>query len=145
MKEESTTGLNNILNSIKKENMDEYLDKYGEDDKTVISKYFMDNNISISAISRTLNGYMSKSYLYDIVNGVKTSPTRDYLIMICIAAQMDRKSIRRVLESYELSDLYPKNKRDIIIATNINNKVYDLDVINEELVDHGLKPLTKEN
>ena len=71
----------------------------------------------------------------------KTNPSRDVLLILCIAAKMDRKSTRRMLEVYGHRDLYVKDTRDIIIATYINNKNFDIDAINEELYRYGLATL----
>mgnify|MGYP007031469647 CR=1 FL=1 len=61
--------------------------------------------------------------------------------ILCIVAGMDRKLVRRVLENYGHRDLYVKDTRDIIIATYINNQIYDLDRINDELFRYGLATL----
>ena len=82
-------------------------------------------------------GLISKSYVYDILGGVKTNPSRDIVLILCIAAGMDRKLVRRVLENYGHRDLYVKDTRDIIIATYI----YDLDRLNDELFRYGLATL----
>ena len=90
-------------------------------------------------------GLISKSYVYDILGGVKTNPSRDIVLILCIAAGMDRKLVRRVLENYGHRDLYVKDTRDIIIATYINNKEYDIDRINDELFQYHLSPLSTEH
>ena len=86
-------------------------------------------------------GLISKSYVYDILGGVKTNPSRDIVLILCIAAGMDRKLVRRVLENYGHRDLYVKDTRDIIIATYINNQIYDLDRINDDLFRYELATL----
>ena len=80
-------------------------------------------------------GLISKSYVYDILGGVKTNPSRDIVLILCIAAGMDRKLVRRVLENYGHRDLYVKDTRDI------NNQIYDLDRLNDELFRYGLATL----
>lgn len=143
MTEKPTTELLHILNELKPEEMDDYIRKYGKDrmNTSVFSEYIAEHNLSVSAIVQNCNGLISKSYIYDILNGTKTNPSRDVLLILCIAAKMDRKSTRRMLEVYGHRDLYVKDTRDIIIATYINNKNFDIDAINEELYRYGLATL----
>ena len=90
-------------------------------------------------------GILSKSYVYDILNGTKRNPSRDVVLLLCIAVHADRKQTRRLLEKYGHRDLYAKDTRDIIIATYINNKEYDIDRINDELFQYHLSPLSTEH
>lgn len=83
--------------------------------------------------------------LLDILNGTKRNPSRDVVLLLCIAVHADRKQTRRLLEKYGHRDLYAKDTRDIIIATYINNKEYDIDRINDELFQYHLSPLSTEH
>lgn len=144
MQEESTTGLQNILNETGLSQLHQYIDKHAHStSKTdIFSEYIAEKkDISVSQIIANCQGLISKSYAYDILAGKKTHPSRDMLLILCVAAHMNRKLVRRVLEIYNHRDLYAKDTRDIIIATYINNHNYDLNQINEKLVEYNLKIL----
>lgn len=143
MSEESTTELLNILNKLDQTELDQYIQQYGHTETNVFifSEYIAKHHLSVATIVRNSKGLISKSYIYDILSGTKKNPSRDILLILCIAANMDRKSTRRILEVYGQRDLYAKDTRDIIIATYINNKNFNLDLINEELYRHNLPTL----
>lgn len=144
MIEKPTTELLDILNHIEKTEMDSYITQYGSTqmNTNIFSEYIAENNITTACIVQNCMGLISKSYIYDILGGIKTQPSRDILLILCIAAKMNRKMVRRVLETYHQRDLYAKDTRDIIIATYINNKDYDLNRINDALFEYNL-PLLK--
>ena len=143
--EKSTTELLGILNAMDPDRMDAYIREYGRNagNHAIFSESLAGQDITTADIVRGCRGMISKSYIYDILAGVKTNPSRDILLTLCIAAEMDRKMTRRVLENYGQRDLYAKDTRDIIIATYINNRIFDLDQINEELFRYGLKTLNE--
>ena len=146
MKNEATTDLLNILNHIDKDQMDAYIKEHGttEPNTNIFSEYIAAQNITTASIVKNCTGFISKSYIYDILSGNKTAPSRDIILILCIASHMDRKMTRRVLETYHHRDLYAKDTRDIIIATYINNKVFSLDSINDELAKYELPLLNAE-
>lgn len=123
--------------------MDEFIQNYGKrsGNAAIFSEYIAGHNIEVSEIVKRSRGLVSKSYIYDILGGVKKNPSRDILLILCIASRMDRKYVRRVLENYGQRDLYVKDTRDIIIATYINNQIYDLDQLNDELFRYDLPTL----
>lgn len=141
--EKPTTELLNILNHTGTDEMDNFIENYGKTDMNhaIFSEHMAQQNMTASAIAKGCRGLISKSYVYDILGGVKTNPSRDIVLILCIAAGMDRKLVRRVLENYGHRDLYVKDTRDIIIATYINNQIYDLDRLNDELFRYGLATL----
>lgn len=143
MSEESTTELLDILNKLKPSEMDQYIQQYGHTkmSTSIFSEYIAKSHLSIPTIVHNSKGLISKSYIYDILGGVKKNPSRDILLILCIATNMDRKATRRILEVYGQRDLYAKDTRDIIIATYINNKNFDLDLINDELYHYNLPTL----
>lgn len=145
MKEEATTDLLNILEKTTQNNLANYIEQYGRSSANtcIFSEYMATKNISAATIVKNCYGLVSKSYIHDILNGTKTNPSRDILLIICIAAKMSAKETRRVLETYKQANLYPKDTRDIIILTHINNKCFDLIQLNEELASYKLPLLGK--
>lgn len=142
MQEKSTTGLQNILNQTDLTQLPQYLESYAHttSKQDIFSEYIASReDITVADIIKNSSGFLSKSYAYDILAGKKEHPSRNMLLILCISAHMDRKMVRRVLEIYEHRDLYAKDTRDIIIATYINNKEFDLHKINERLDEYGLE------
>lgn len=144
MNEESTTDLEHIVSQLKPNDLYNYIDKHCsiQSNPKLYFDYINEQGIPCSDIVRHCEGLLSKSYVYDLINAVKQNPSRDVVIILCICAKMNRKNTRRMLENYGHRDLYPKDTRDIIIATYINNNNYNLDSINNELVNYGL-PILK--
>ncbi len=141
MNTDSTTSLLNILNQTHIDDLDEFLadHQFSNSASEHFSKYFSTHDIKASAIVKECQGYISKSYIYDILSGKKTNPSRDNVILICLAAHMDLKMTKRTLEIFGHRPLYPKDNRDAIIAICINNKVYDIANINDRLFEHEEK------
>lgn len=143
MKDESTTDLEHIVSQLKPTDIHNYINKYAspQSNPQLLFDYLNENNLTGAEIAKHCEGLLSKSYVYDLINAVKHNPSRDVVLILCICAKMNRKTTRRMLENYGHRDLYPKDTRDIIIATYINNCEYDLDTINLELEKYNLPTL----
>ena len=146
MKEPSTTSLLDTFDQVTPENVEDYLKQHGKVTEISVfySEYIKESGIHISDIVKTSSPYISRSYIYDLLNGVKTNPSRNVTLIIAICAHMNRKQTRRLLEIYCHRDLYIKDPRDIIIATYINNANYSIADINEKLASHQLPLLELE-
>ena len=103
----------------------EYLNDYIALKGLVISQVIMDSGIS-------------RNYVYNILNGNKKNPGRDKVIALCIAAGMDLTEVNRGLKIAGHNSLYPKNPRDIQIASLINRGEKSVLKINLELHELGL-------
>lgn len=66
-------------------------------------------------IVRTCQGYLSRSYVYDILSGTKTAPSWNTVIMIALALQMDVKSADRLMKAFGYRDLYPRDGSDLTV------------------------------
>ena len=71
---------------------------------------------------------------YQIFSGVR-NPSRDSLISICVAMELDIEEIQEILKVASFAELYPKSKRDSIIINGIGNKK-SVAQINEALYDN---------
>ena len=140
MNEKSTTDLLNIFDDISPADIDSFINENSNilPNKNIFFEYMSSNNISAASVVNACNGYISKSYVYDILSGNKTNPSRDIVLVLCIALHMNKKMTRRLLENYNHRDLYLKDPRDIIIATYINTEIYNIDEINDELSKYSL-------
>lgn len=145
MKDISTTNLLNILeqNQITAENLSDYVSEAKDTypNRNIFSDYIAQNSegITTARIIRNCSGYLSRSYAYDIFNGTTAKhPSRDVILVLCLSAHMDRRMIRRTLEAFQHRELYLKDPRDLIIATYVNNRNYNIEAINSELYEYRL-------
>lgn len=145
MKDMSTTNLLHIFDEkqISPDNLEQYVEdtRVTYPNKQIFSEYIANNTEGITAakIIQNCSGYISRSYAYDILSGnTSKHPNRDILLILCISCHMDRRMTRRTLEAFNHRELYLKDPRDLIIATYINNQIYDLSAINNELYNYEL-------
>lgn len=71
---------------------------------------------------------------YQIFSGVR-NPSRDSLISVCVAMELDINEIQEILKVASFAELYPKSKRDSIIINGIGNKK-SVAQINETLYEN---------
>lgn len=144
MNEESTSDLRNILNSTSLKEINTYLEKHAHtlSPYDIYMKHLNTYPTSISAIAKNCDGYIARSYVYDIINGVKKHPSRDIVIMICLAAHMNSKQVRRLLEAYNYRELYAKDDRDAMIAACFNSREYNIASVNNLLYIKNLPLLS---
>lgn len=144
--EKSTTSLLGTLQNTSIDNIGEYIANL---DNTLsyseyFSRYFAENNLTTADIVKYCDGIISRSYVYEIINGQKTKPSRDNVILICLASHMDLKNTRRTLEIYNHRPLYPKDERDAVVGIFINNGNFDINAINDRLYELQLPLFNKE-
>ena len=149
IKEMPTTNLLSLFDrqKITPDNLEQYImdSKNCYPNKHIFSEYIANNEevITTSAIIKNCSGYISRSYAYDILSGKTTKhPARDILLILCISCHMDRKMTRKTLEAFRHRELYLKDPRDLIIATYINNGIFDIAKINAELFQYQLPLLS---
>lgn len=87
--------------------------------------------IQVSGISRT--------YAYQILQGEK-NPSRDKILALTLAAEMDLANINQCLKLAGMNELYEKVRKDAIIIFAINRN-FDIMEINELLYDMNEEPL----
>ncbi len=141
MKNIPTTNLLNTLENIKNsKDLDEYISNIESEQQytTYFSDYLQKKNIKLSEVAKYCVGYVSKSYIYEIINGKKFNPNRDILLLICLACKMNSDEIKNTLSIYKQPQLYPKDPRDAVILASVYNSQYDLSVINDTLYKYNL-------
>ena len=84
---------------------------------------------------------VSRNYIYNILSGERSKPSRDKVIAICIGLQASFAQINRALELVKHSALYPRDVRDARIAIAVNQGVKTVTEVNLMLERNGLKPL----
>lgn len=88
-----------------------------------------------------LRADLPQKYGYKLLTGESHTTDRDKLLRICIALELDLKQTQRVLRLYGMSELYPKNARDVILIAAIGRRQYDMEQISRELTESGFAPL----
>ena len=90
MKEQPTTELLDILNNIDKKDMSAYIKEFAATASAAapFPEYIAEHGIAIADVVKRCRGILSKSYVYDILNGTKRSVPR------CCSALMYRRPCR---------------------------------------------------
>ena len=84
---------------------------------------------------------VSPNYIYNILSGERTKPSRDKVIALCIGLGASFSQINRALELVKYSPLYPRDERDARIAIAVNQGVRTVTEVNLTLEKNGLPPL----
>ena len=72
--------------------------------------------------------------MYHIINGERKNPSQGKVIALCIAFELTVEQTQRLLRSWKLPVLYPRNQRDSIILYGISRKMSVME-INEHLLN----------
>lgn len=91
----------------------------------------------------SFDAHLSPSYVGNIINGKKNSPSRDALICICFALGATEEEAQYLLKYAGHAPLYVRRKRDVIIWFGLM-KGQNLELVNDNLLERGLKPMYKE-
>ena len=128
MKEESTEMvLEKILQSSSMDEVSEIIKKPDVTlDKSLqdfFNEYF-NKYPEITPASIIKDSDIDKTYAYQMINGTKNNPSRDYVIALCYAARMDVDEVNHALLYSKNSALYSKSSRDanLIFAFSQNKK-----------------------
>ena len=110
-------------------NLADYFNKYIGDHKLITSQIIKDS-------------FISKDYAYQILSGRKANPSRDKVILLCLAMHMNLEETNRALKISKTGTLYSKDKNDAVIILCIHQKIFDVSKVNSVLYEKGLKTLT---
>lgn len=142
MEQETTRSLSKKLQAIKDEKEAEQFVKSHSDLISIhsfLNGLLADKNITVPELIERSG--ISRNYIYNILGGERTNPSRDKVIAICIGLGASFSQINRALELVKHSALYPKDERDARIAIAVNQGVKSVTEINLMLEKNGLKPL----
>ena len=78
---------------------------------------------------------LSESYVYEIFRGEKCNPSRNKLLQIAFAMNLDLDSTQKLLKIANVGILYPRIKRDSIIIFALNKKLDFFEC--EDLLEKG--------
>ncbi len=90
-----------------------------------------------------LKADLSENYGYKLIAQEKHTTDRDVILQICLAARFDFAETQETLILYGMAPLYGRIPRDIVLITAIRNGIYDMDRINELLIQCGQETMTK--
>ena len=93
--------------------------------------------ISKAALARRSG--MSEVYLHQVFSG-RRNPSRDRLVCLCVGLEATLEETQRLLKQAAYAQLYPKNRRDAIIAYGILHGM-ELQRINDQLFAENEKTL----
>ena len=82
---------------------------------------------------------VNSAWLSNVVKN-NVTPKKEQALACCIGLRLNSEETQSLLEKagYTLSN---SNLRDVIVKFFIENRCYDIDMLNEELYDHDLVPL----
>ena len=86
--------------------------------------------------------YLHHSHLYDFLNG-KKQLSRDRLLSVFLNLHYDYNEICRMFRHFHQPQFYPKDPRDYLIMSGIQNHL-SVDEINQELERNGFITLCPE-
>ena len=109
----------------------------GQDLVEHLSELYGRSAISKAALARRSG--MSEVYLHQVFSG-RRNPSRDRLLCLCIGLEASLEETQRLLKQAAYAQIYPKNKRDAIIAYGILHHM-ELPKINDKLFLENEKTL----
>ena len=140
MKKKSTGDLRQEL--MDQPNLDAYIranqEIFLERNLTKLLSHLYDRN-SISKAELARRAGISEVYLHQVFSG-RRRPARDRLVCICIGLQATLEETQEMLKQSGYAQLYPKNKRETIIAHGVVHHT-PLSEINDKLFVENEKTL----
>lgn len=140
---ENTDNLMNTLTSGSPSEVDNYLHEHFAKNEPSFVNY-IDELIADKGLKRQdiiIRANLSQKYGYKLLSGETHTTDRDKILRICISMEMTLKETQRALKLYGMNELYPKIKRDVLLIVAIGQKNYDIDAINNILIEEGEAPL----
>ena len=146
MNDYPTNMLDEVLENTSSEQVNDYFDKYEAalaSGDHPFAEYFR-GLLSEKGLTQqtvlTRAGFSDK-YGYRLLAQDKNTKQRDYILRLCFAAGLTLKETQRALKLYGMSELYAKIPRDAVLMIALNQGVYELEKVNELLVEHGMERL----
>jgi len=132
----STDALKTLLDS--KSSINQYIDECAQDlvcppFTEQLTRLLEDKGLTRSDVINKAQIY--QRYGYEIFKGTK-KPSRDKVLQLCLAMELDTKESQHLLNSAGVSELYLRNQRDSIIYFCIKNHKSVMEC-NELLLDYG--------
>ena len=74
----------------------------------------------------------------------KHTKDRDLIIRLCMAGHFTWDETNRALKLYGMTELYARDKRDACLIVAINHRIYDINEVNDMLIEQGMDKLSKD-
>lgn len=149
MGDKSTDELNKILEEVKPNNISQYIkdNKDEINDATRAFYYYFKDTLDTKGIMlKDVYSFagVSESWGGQVIRMERPSRNRDTIIKLCLAGHFNLTEMNRALKLYGMKELYARNTRDICIIVAINNRVFQLDKVDDILKEHGQEILSNE-
>ena len=149
MKEKPTYELDELLEKTKPEQLKDYLKdiaKNRANDKRGFYYFFKDalDDKGIKLKDVYIRAGVSESYGGQLIRMENHTKNRDVIIRLCLAGHFDLGEINRALKLYGFKELYAKDSKDACLIVAINNRIFDLEDIDNILAEQGLDTLSKD-
>ena len=139
---ETTRSLSKKLQQIHDDNESESFIRAYSDKSTLhgfLNGIIAEKNISIPELIERSG--ISRNYIYNILGGERSKPSRDKIIALCIGLGASFTQTNKALELVKYSAIYPRDERDARIAIALNQGVNNVTDVNIMLEKKGLQPL----
>ena len=83
----------------------------------------------------------SDRYGYRLLSEERHTKQRDYILRICLAAELTLDECQRLLKLYGMSPLYARIPRDAVLLSAISNGEHSIERVNALLEENGMPPL----
>ncbi len=144
--EHRTKELDEILENMRPEDIDGYLENYEKDLASsnrpfavYMRERFRERDFTQQEVFRRAD--IPEKYGYRLISQEKRTTQRDYILRFCIAAQFTLDETQRALKLYGMSELYARIPRDAVLMIAFNRSMFDTDRVDDLLRDHGMEPL----
>lgn len=144
MIQKPTNELNELLENTKISQLDGYIKEnrqyLADAEKTFY--YYMKEILDqkhIKLKDMYIKASVSESFGGQVLRMEKHTADRDLIIRFCLAGRFNWQETNRALKLYGMSELYAKNPRDACLIVAINNRIFDLDAVNDVLKDKGFE------
>lgn len=87
---------------------------------------------------------LSENYGYKLIAEEKHTRQRDVILRLCLASHFTISETENALLCYSMAPLDGRFPRDAILLVAMNNKIYDMQRINQLLEVHGYPPLLRD-
>lgn len=85
------------------------------------------------------NSGVNRNYGYNIINGIRSNPSRDKVIALCIGTGMNLQEMQLALDIARTGRLLYFDERDVRIAAAVNSGICKVVEINMILSEHNLR------
>lgn len=146
MFEKTTDELMNQLKSADVSRPEEFLKKHSSemfDEQNPFASYmrslFQKHKIKQQDVF--LKADFSQRYGYRLISGERRTKQRDYILRLCLGAEFTLDETQRALQIYGMSRLYIRIPRDAVLIMCIEQGIYDIFKINQQLAEHQMPML----